>query len=390
MALKMVSEGVCATKEEALGIIDGSTQNASVSGKTGGASTGDQSQWFVAGSQGNDKMDSFGRSDGGIRGIGGGLKGIGGSDSSGGGPQIMYKDHPVYGKYFKMIKAGLPDVAVKAKMDADGIDSSVLSRNPTDFIIPKGGSVLGKLEVDKIEIQNHPKYQKYFTMLKVGLPRIAIQAKMQEDGVDPSKLDVDPRELIPTAETEAKKSAETVSLLEHPKYAKYFKMMKVGLAKEAVQAKMIQEGLDPSILDKDPNDKIPVSDISDSAPDEMVALKDHPKYSKYFKMLKVGLPRPQVEAKMKQENMDPAILDRNPTELVAENEEIAVVTKVPEIKKKPVEKVRKKKLHWKALEKVEADSVWATGEDDKDDFNLDMDEFQVLFSEKKYSIVYKP
>ncbi|CAN0216157.1 unnamed protein product, partial [Ectocarpus sp. 13 AM-2016] len=41
----------------------------------------------------------------------------------------------------------------------------------------------------------------------------------------------------------------------------------------------------------------------------MVAAKDHPDYEKYFKMLKMGLPRGAALQKMATEGKDQAILD---------------------------------------------------------------------------------
>ena len=40
---------------------------------------------------------------------------------------------------------------------------------------------------------------------------------------------------------------------EMPEYAKYFKMLKMGLPKGAVQNKMMKDDLDPAVLDLDPN-----------------------------------------------------------------------------------------------------------------------------------------
>ena len=42
----------------------------------------------------------------------------------------------------------------------------------------------------------------------------------------------------------------------------------------------------------------------------MVKANEHPKYQKYFKMLKVGIPAHVVKAKMKQEGVDPMIIER--------------------------------------------------------------------------------
>ncbi|KAK0178882.1 hypothetical protein PV327_007725 [Microctonus hyperodae] len=49
-------------------------------------------------------------------------------------------------------------------------------------------------------------------------------------------------------------NVETIS--KHPLYEKYFKMVNFGVPKPAVKLKMVQEGLDPSLLD-DPQQLIP-------------------------------------------------------------------------------------------------------------------------------------
>jgi hypothetical protein len=48
----------------------------------------------------------------------------------------------------------------------------------------------------------------------------------------------------------------------------------------------------------------------------MVKLKDHPKYAKFFKMLSMGLPKGAAAQAMGKEGIDPAILDRDPEEMV--------------------------------------------------------------------------
>ena len=47
---------------------------------------------------------------------------------------------------------------------------------------------------------------------------------------------------------------------EDPKYAKYFKMLKMHLPKPAVQLKMAAEGADPAVLDLDPSGPAPAPD----------------------------------------------------------------------------------------------------------------------------------
>ena len=74
----------------------------------------------------------------------------------------------------------------------------------------------------------------------------------------------------------ASSAAGRPALKDDPKYSKYFKMMKMGLPLPAVKHAMTRDGLDPDVLDGD-HDK--------PAVDNDVPLKEDPKYSKYFKMV---------------------------------------------------------------------------------------------------------
>lgn len=74
---------------------------------------------------------------------------------------------------------------------------------------------------------------------------------------------------------------------------------------------MKTDGFDPDMIDRSPDELISVEEVqpigaaaeaaekkSDAS---LVPLKDHPKYAKYFKMLKVGMPTPNVQLKMTSE-----------------------------------------------------------------------------------------
>jgi len=163
-------------------------------------------------------------------------------------------------------------------------------------------------------------------------------------------------------------------------YSKYFKMLKVGLPKETVKAKMKQEGADPDMLDKAPTDKITLENPTNTSTANEVALEEHPVYSKYFKMLKMGLPKEAVKAKMKQEGADPDMLDKAPSEKISES--VKLEPKSVE-KKKQIAKVRKKKLHWQPLDRsrLSTNSLWFD-DDNEDDVALDEDEFRQLFEER--------
>jgi hypothetical protein len=289
--------------------------------------------------------------------------------------KVAIKDHPKYEKYFKMLKVGLPKEVVKAKMTQEGLDPNQLDLDPETLVSLKDDD-----DGEKVPIKSHPKFEKYFKMLKVGLPKEAVKAKMVQEGVDPNQLDLDPDTLIPLND-----KGKMVAAQDHPKYAKFFKMLKVGLPKDAIKAKMIQEKANPDIIDKEPTDMIPLDDV------KMIAAKDHPKYAKYFKMLKVGLPKDSVKAKMKQEGVNPDILDKDPDEMIPEEEEAAAPPANPlkggfklpmkgpkgNVEEKKAT-VRKKKLFWKALDasKITSDSLWY---DQDQDIDLDEAEFNQLF-----------
>ena len=294
-------------------------------------------------------------------------------------------DHPKYAKFYKMLKVGLPLPAVKIKAQQEGLDPAMLDK-PADELIPLKDKIDGD-SGEKVAVSEHPKYAKYFKMLKVGLPPPAVKNKMQQEGVDPSFLDKPEGELIPLNDTPAaKEEGEKVPAGEHPKYAKFFKMLKVGLPPVAVKGKMQQEGLDPTVLDKDPSELIPLSDApAADDPGPMVPAGEHPKYAKFFKMLKVGTPLPAVKMKVQQESLDPSMLDKDPTEMVPLNPKPAGNS--PMRKKPTGPKVVKKKLHWKALDadKVK-NSLWADDDSEgEDDLHMDEEEFKRLFVQTETS-----
>ena len=88
---------------------------------------------------------------------------------------------------------------------------------------------------------------------------------------------------------------------------------------------MMKDGIDTSILDKDPEELIELESKSEQLSVPLpkpvpkirkVPLCEHPDFEKYFTMLKRGLPRVQVERIMRKENKDTTILDHDPNELL--------------------------------------------------------------------------
>ncbi|CAM9460272.1 unnamed protein product, partial [Heterosigma akashiwo] len=119
---------------------------------------------------------------------------------------------------------------------------------------------------------------------------------------------------------------------------------------------------------------------------EKVALKDHPVYAQYFKMLKVGLPKPAVQHKMMKDGVTADVLDKDPEELWPLDERKKKAAGAGGAGGKPKEKVRRKKLYWKEVEAAgdaEGGSVWQeTAGLLGDGFEFDKQEFEQLFVSK--------
>eukprot|EP01035_Chromulina_nebulosa_P021343 gene21343-27652_t len=316
---------------------------------------------------------------------------------------LKLKDDPKFSSYFKMLKIGLDRNKIANKMLADNVVSSLDEANrlidlgPDGYINPPNNNTPTNANQERkmatpddreekpkdelVALKDHPIYGKYFKMLKVGLPIEKVKAKMKEAGItDDSYIDLSPDHKISINETKPEETSTKVLATDHPIFGKYFKMLKVGLSLETVKAKMASEGVDSSVLDKYKH-----TDMIETVEEKkkMIALKDHPLYSKYFKMLKIGLPKETVKAKMTSEGVDSSFLDRDPDELIPEEEEKKEEVKKPVLKPlvKPKPSVRKKKLHWKALDasRISSDSLWC--DTDSNDIVLDEAEFNKLFVE---------
>ncbi|CAM9808152.1 unnamed protein product, partial [Ectocarpus fasciculatus] len=274
--------------------------------------------------------------------------------------KVAAKEHPEFFKFFKMLAMGMPKGAALQAMAKAGVDQAVL--DTPDALLPLSAEQRAELaerrdaaaaaaalsaEAEKSHrgggggegasppagppkgmapAKDHPDYQSYFKMMKMGIPRGAALQKMAKDGVDQAILDT-PEALfsLPKSGGEAAAAAAAaptmVAVKDHPDYQKYFKMLKMGLPRGAALQKMATEGVDQAILDT-PDAMVPgppveaagdgapaVAAVAAAAAPSMVAAKDHPDYEKYFKMLRMGLPRGAALQKMATEGKDQAILD---------------------------------------------------------------------------------
>ena len=230
----------------------------------------------------------------------------GGSSSSVGGSSrvVLLKDDEQYGTFFKMLKAKVPRPAIELKMKQKGLDPAMLDKDP------ESPSPNQPKEVDSavIALKDDEAYGPFFKMLKARVPRPAIELKMKQKGLDPAMLDKDPDAPSPNQPKET--PSAVVALKDDEDYGPFFKMLKAKVPRPAIELKMRQKGLDPAMLDKDPESPSPNQQKETTA--EVVALKDDEEYGPFFKMLKARVPRPAIELKMRQKGLDPAMLDKDP------------------------------------------------------------------------------
>jgi len=200
-------------------------------------------------------------------------------------------------------------------------------------------------------------------------PQISLQQMMARKVASVVKKPVSkPKQLpvkdSPSAEDSTPVAGGGVALKDDPNYSKYFRMLKVGMPMDVVKHAMARDGIDADIMDGDHN-----------KPAGGVPLKEDPKYEKYFKMLKMGLPMGAVKNAMTRDGLDPAIMDSD------HNAPVSGGGNAKKVEKKPKDTHRRTRLHWETLRKVRANSLWAKINEDKelDDICIDEEEFTNLF-----------
>jgi hypothetical protein len=225
-----------------------------------------------------------------------------------GGSDLPMNEDPEYEKYFKMLKMGLPIDVVKHALKRDGKDPSVMDLDHTKSVKsqrqPKSDG--------EVPLKQDPEYEKYFKMLKMGLPMDAVKHAMKRDEKDPTILDLDPEKSL-KLQREGDEG-DGPALKEDPEYEKYFKMLKMGLPLDAVKHSLKRDGKDPVIIDLDPEKSL--KSQMNSNDDHGPPLKDDPAYEKYFKMLKMGLPMGAVKNALQRDGQDPGIMDLDPARSV--------------------------------------------------------------------------
>ena len=183
------------------------------------------------------------------------------------------------------------------------------------------------------------------------------------------------------------KDASRPPLKKDPEFAKYFKMLSMGIPVGAVQQALARDGKDPSIMEMD-HDK-PYSSKPKSTESERPPLREDPKFAKYFKMLKMKLPMGAVKQAMTRDGLDPSIMDMDHDKPLPNVTSSTKEADVSARKKSPARpKVLRKKLFWTSIDKskLDKDSLWAQAQQESQNLeglDYDMEEFASLFTQQK-------
>jgi len=146
----------------------------------------------------------------------------------------------------------------------------------------------------------------------------------------------------------------------------------------AVQHAMTRDGLDATVMDGNHNALAPLP--TPSRLDDRPLLKDDPAYIKYFKMLKLGLPKGAVKNAMARDGLDPNIMDMDPNAPIPSSDD--ATPNATSAKKRQKDTHRRTRLHWDTRGiPVNSNSVWAMVEEDEEleQIEIDEDEFITLF-----------
>ncbi|KAL7564532.1 hypothetical protein ACA910_017686 [Epithemia clementina (nom. ined.)] len=141
---------------------------------------------------------------------------------------------------------------------------------------PSSGSG-GRNTSGRPALKDDPEYERYFKMLKLGMPMDVVKHAMTRDDVDASVMDGDHNKPAPLA---------GVPLKDDPEYEKYFRMLKIGMPMDAVKHAMLRDGLDCTVMDQDHNLPVGNKRSSEAETDEPQEKDSHRRARLHWKTLR--------------------------------------------------------------------------------------------------------
>lgn len=93
--------------------------------------------------------------------------------------KIKYKDHTIFGKFFKMKKYKVPIQSIKQKLILENIDPDIILHDEEEYI-----SETNPNKENLIKYKDHNIYGKFFKMKRIQIPIECIQHKMISENID--------------------------------------------------------------------------------------------------------------------------------------------------------------------------------------------------------------
>ena len=270
---------------------------------------------------------------------------------------LSEEEDAIASKFRKMVKMGMPEDAIRFKMEQEGVDENIMNSvlggeasvapapepTPLPAAAPESTSALAdSIVLSEEEESIASRFQK---MVKMGMPEDAIRFKMEQEGVEEKIIkavlaaEAPPSTPAP-ALAAATVSAASISQLSDEEEAiasRFRKMVKMGMPEDAIRFKMEQEGVEEKIVNAvlaseaptavplvvpAPMPPPPPPAATAAAPAPAPALSSAPAQvcrpalseeeqnivASYRKMVKMGMPPPAVEHKMMQDGADPKLV----------------------------------------------------------------------------------
>ena len=217
-------------------------------------------------------------------------------------------------KYQLMLKMKVPKEAVRGKMEQDGVEPAIIAK-----ILGEGGpqSDAPSSTGSGLSPEDEKKASVYRRMLKMMVPPEAVAHKMKKDGIDQKIVSavLGSGSSGETGDKALPAAAPSLTIPEQAAAQKYQKMIKMNVPKEAVEHKMKKDGIDAKIIafvlgqssanvstsTSGPSKKKKAAPSGLSSAEESIA-------STYRKMVKMNIPKDAVQQKMMMDGVSEKIM----------------------------------------------------------------------------------
>lgn len=172
--------------------------------------------------------------------------------SIGGGDNLSSREETIASTYRKMLKMRIPLDAVHHKMKKDGVSPNIVSAvlGNCNEEIHTTATKPDPPSSNNLTLAEQAAAQSYKKMLKMCIPKEAVEHKMKKDGVNQKVISFILG--IPYLESDAisskKKGASSLNEKDESTAASYRKLIKMSIPKDAVHHKMKKDGVSEKII----------------------------------------------------------------------------------------------------------------------------------------------